>query len=157
MCSQVPAPVSSQSRACAGIPREAWPECARRRPDAASAGPACGAAARPLAGRSAARALPVARARHTAAMAEVAPHPRDLLDLTGRVAVVTGASQGIGAAIATRFAAAGAQVVVHYRRGAGGATADGAGIFRGGGSAIAVGGEPPDARAVQPPFVTAPS
>ena len=44
-------------------------------------------------------------------------HPRDLLDLTGRVAVVTGASQGIGAGIATRFAAAGASVVVHYRRG----------------------------------------
>jgi NAD(P)-dependent dehydrogenase (short-subunit alcohol dehydrogenase family) len=44
------------------------------------------------------------------------PHPRDLLDLSGRVAVVTGASQGIGAGIATRFAAAGAGVVVHYRR-----------------------------------------
>ena len=45
------------------------------------------------------------------------PAPRELLDLTGRVAVVTGASQGIGAGIAARFGAAGASVVVHYRRG----------------------------------------
>ena len=49
-------------------------------------------------------------------MASDVPHPQDLLDLTGRVAIVTGASQGIGAGIATRFATAGARVVVHYRR-----------------------------------------
>jgi NAD(P)-dependent dehydrogenase (short-subunit alcohol dehydrogenase family) len=88
-------------------------------------------------------------------MAEVAPHPRDLLDLTGRVAVVTGASQGIGAAIATRFAAAGANVVVHYRRGRDGATDVVAGIVRDGGSAIAVGANLADEGRVDSLFDTA--
>ncbi|MFH8608900.1 SDR family NAD(P)-dependent oxidoreductase [Streptomyces sp. NPDC018029] len=37
--------------------------------------------------------------------------------LAGRVALVTGASGGIGAGVALRFAQAGAAVVVHYRRG----------------------------------------
>src|SRR6187401_1589807 len=50
------------------------------------------------------------------AMTTTIPHTHDLLDLTGRVAIVTGASQGIGAAIARRFGTAGARVVVHYRR-----------------------------------------
>ena len=36
-------------------------------------------------------------------------------DLDGQIALVTGSSRGIGAAIATRFAAAGAAVVVHGR------------------------------------------
>lgn len=39
----------------------------------------------------------------------------DLPDLTGRLAVVTGASDGIGAVIATRLAAAGAEVVLPVR------------------------------------------
>lgn len=38
----------------------------------------------------------------------------NMLDLTGKVAVVTGASRGIGAAVVTRLAAAGAKAVVHY-------------------------------------------
>ncbi|NUP50237.1 MAG: SDR family oxidoreductase [Catenulispora sp.] len=39
-----------------------------------------------------------------------------LPDLTGTVALVTGASGGIGAGVATRFAAAGAAVVLHHGR-----------------------------------------
>ncbi|HSL06717.1 MAG TPA: short-chain dehydrogenase, partial [Pseudonocardiaceae bacterium] len=37
------------------------------------------------------------------------------MDLSGTVAVVTGAGGGLGSGIARTFAAAGAAVVVHYR------------------------------------------
>lgn len=71
-------------------------------------------------------------------MATDVPHPQDLLDLTGRVAIVTGASQGIGAGIATRFAMAGARVVVHYRRDRQSAKHVVAGIMSAGGTAVAI-------------------
>jgi len=45
-----------------------------------------------------------------------APPTRELLDLRGRLALVTGAGAGIGTGIATRLAEAGARVAVHYHR-----------------------------------------
>jgi 3-oxoacyl-[acyl-carrier protein] reductase len=43
------------------------------------------------------------------------------MDFTGKTALVTGSSSGIGAAIAREFAACGAKVAIHYRGNAGGA------------------------------------
>lgn len=44
------------------------------------------------------------------------------MELTGRRALVTGASRGLGAAVARRLAAAGAHVAIHYREDEAGAT-----------------------------------
>ncbi|HOQ68986.1 MAG TPA: SDR family NAD(P)-dependent oxidoreductase [Anaerolineaceae bacterium] len=41
--------------------------------------------------------------------------PTNLLDFTNKTVFVTGSSRGIGAGIAKRFAAAGANVVIHYK------------------------------------------
>ena len=61
--------------------------------------------------------------------------------LTGKVAVVTGGSKGIGAAIAKSLAAAGAAVVVNYASSKAGADQVVAAITAAGGKAVAVGGD----------------
>jgi 3-oxoacyl-[acyl-carrier protein] reductase len=69
-------------------------------------------------------------------------------DLRGRVALVTGASRGIGAAIAVALAEAGAAVAVNYRERADEANAVVAGIRAKGGRAIAVAADVSQAAAV---------
>ncbi|WP_259453744.1 SDR family oxidoreductase [Streptomyces ginkgonis] len=59
-------------------------------------------------------------------------------ELTGTTALVTGASRGIGQAVATRLAAGGALVLVHFGTDGNGAAATVEAIERAGGTALAV-------------------
>ena len=69
--------------------------------------------------------------------------------LQGKVAVVTGASKGIGAAVAKALAAEGAAVVVNYASSKAGADAVVAEIAQAGGTAVAVGGDVSSAAGAQ--------
>jgi NAD(P)-dependent dehydrogenase (short-subunit alcohol dehydrogenase family) len=72
-----------------------------------------------------------------------------VLDLSDRVAVVTGASRGIGSVVALRLASAGAAVVVHYHVQEKAARAVGDEIERGGGRAACVSADLRDPDAVE--------
>src|SRR5947208_16765428 len=69
--------------------------------------------------------------------------------LEGKIALITGGSRGIGAAIAKRLASDGASVAVTYSKGADAAASVVKEIERGGGKAIAIQAEAADADAVR--------
>jgi len=72
--------------------------------------------------------------------------------LSGKVALVTGGSRGIGAAIARRLAADGAKVVVNYARSAAAADQVVADIRKAGGDAVAVRADVGDPAEIPPLF-----
>jgi 3-oxoacyl-[acyl-carrier protein] reductase len=69
--------------------------------------------------------------------------------LEGKIALITGGSRGIGAAIAKRLAADGAKVAITYTKGADAAASVVKEIERAGGKAIAIQADATDAKAVK--------
>jgi 3-oxoacyl-[acyl-carrier protein] reductase len=69
--------------------------------------------------------------------------------LEGKIALITGGSRGIGAAIAKRLAADGAKVAITYTKGADAAASVVKEIERAGGKAIAIQADAADAKAVK--------
>jgi 3-oxoacyl-[acyl-carrier protein] reductase len=69
--------------------------------------------------------------------------------LSGKLALITGASRGIGAAVARRFAAAGSQVAIGYQTRSDAAASLAADITAAGGQCLAVQGDIADADAAQ--------
>src|SRR6476659_8835182 len=74
---------------------------------------------------------------------------RFMSKLAKKVALVTGGSRGIGAAIAKRLAADGASVAITYAKDANAASAVVKAIELGGGKAIAIKADAADAKAVR--------